>query len=52
MAAMNGAPSVAVSTPAADVAIGTAAAPAGNGPVNRMAQLDEESAEAALLRGH
>ena len=53
MAAMNAAPSVAVSTPSADVAIGSAAAPpGGNGPVNRMAQLDEESAEAALLRGH
>jgi hypothetical protein len=59
MAAMNAAaPAVAVSTPAADVAVGTtgatvvAAAAAGNGPVNRLAELDEESAEAALLRGH
>ena len=56
MAAMNaGAPTtMAVSTPAGDVAVGTTAAAvaAGNGPVNRMAQLDEESAEAALLRGH
>ena len=53
MAAMNAAaPStVAVSTPA-DVAVGTAVVATGNGPVNRMAQLDEESAEAALLRGH
>jgi len=52
MAAMNaGAPTVAISTPT-DVAVGTAVVAAGNGPVNRMAQLDEESAEAALLRGH
>ena len=53
MAAINAvAPTVAVSTPNTDVAVGTTAAVAGNGPVNRMAQLDEESAEAALLRGH
>jgi hypothetical protein len=50
MAAMNAAaPAVAVSTPTTDVAVGTAA---GNGPVNRVTELDEESAEAALLRGH
>lgn len=54
MAAMNAAaPStVAISTPSTDVAVGTAVLAGGNGPVNRMAQLDEESAEAALLRGH
>jgi hypothetical protein len=56
MAALNAAAptTMAVSTPAGDVAVGTTAAAvaAGNGPVNRMAQLDEESAEAALLRGH
>jgi hypothetical protein len=54
MAALNAAAPTMAVTPAADVAVGTTGtvAAAGNGPVNRMAELDEESAEAALLRGH
>jgi len=52
VAAMNGAPSVAVSTPSADVAVSPTVATAGDRRTNRVTELDEESAEAALLRGH